>query len=293
MTTQSSGSVRLSGLWDGASPTARLQDWLDPTNSSFICDGYSPGPPSTQVQVRARIMLEGPYDEGDGTMHDALRASGLLPLGEPYLAMGYPHAGGNGETTTDAVLNVTGLTAIVDWVVVELRDANDASTVVSSRSALLRRNGRIVDTDGISDVHFDVPPGLYYVAVGHRNHLGVMTQDPVLLDVTATMLDLTDGTTPLYGAGSATKDINGVRCLYAGDVNHDGLLRYAGAGNDRDPVLVEIGGWLPTATVVGYEFTDVNMDGVVKYTGASNDIGIILVNIGGVDPTVTIQEQMP
>ncbi|MBK9420388.1 MAG: hypothetical protein IPN44_04975 [Flavobacteriales bacterium] len=43
-------------------------------------------------------------------------------------------------------------------------------------------------------------------------------------------------------------------------------LMDTGAGNDRDAVLGQSGGTLPTATVTGYWAEDVNMDGVVSYT---------------------------
>jgi len=37
----------------------------------------------------------------------------------------------------------------------------------------------------------------------------------------------------------------------------------------------------------------VTLDGVVKYTGLENDRDIILVNIGGTVPTDTREEQLP
>ena len=56
-------------------------------------------------------------------MNDALRAGGLLPLTEPYTALGYVHTnGGGGETVQQSVLNTTGNSAVVDWVVIELRE---------------------------------------------------------------------------------------------------------------------------------------------------------------------------
>ena len=63
--------------------------------------------------------------------------------------------------------------------------------------------------------------------------------------------------------------------------------------NDRDPILVAVGGTVPTATVSGYLPTDVNMDGRVKYTGSVNDRDPILVNVGGTVPTNTRVEQLP
>ena len=81
--------------------------------------------------------------------------------------------------------------------------------------------------------------------------------------------------------------------MWAGDCQSDGELKYTGDENDRDLILLEIGGVAPTATTSGYVREDVNMDGVVKYTGADNDRDRILVNIGGTVPTNVVMEQLP
>ena len=54
-----------------------------------------------------------------------------------------------------------------------------------------------------------------------------------------------------------------------------------------------MGGTVPTATVSGYLSTDVNMDGTAKYTGTGNDRDPILINVGGTVPTNTRTEQLP
>ena len=81
--------------------------------------------------------------------------------------------------------------------------------------------------------------------------------------------------------------------LWAGNTLWDGGLKYTGMDNDRDPVLVRIGGTIPTNTIPGYYVEDVNLDGVVKYTGSGNDRDPILVNIGGTVPTQVRTEQLP
>jgi hypothetical protein len=104
-------------------------------------------------------------------------------------------------------------------------------------------------------------------------------------------VDLRTGT-PLYGT-SAAKEVAGVSVLWAGNALRDDRLRYTGGANDRDPVLVAIGGVVPTATAAGYLGTDINLDGVVKYAGVANDRDPILLNVGGTVPTATRQEQLP
>jgi hypothetical protein len=282
--TLGSGATKFGEAWDGPNPNARKRDWLDPANTTMVLDGYDPY--SVQaLRVSPKVFLEGPYNVGSDRMSDALRQSDHLPVSEPYTAQGYAHNGGGGESTTPAVLAVTGDNAIVDWVVVELRSAAAPSTVLATRSALLQRDGDVVHVDGTSPVSFSLPAASYVVALRHRNHLGIATAAAIALNSTPTTVDLSNGTIPIIGGNAATKQIGVRRLLYAGDVNADGILRYTGQGNDRDAILVGVGGLIPTTTVSGYRDEDVNMDGVVRYTGAANDRDIILVNIGGVVPT--------
>jgi hypothetical protein len=237
-------------------------------------------------------MLEGPYVAASGLMHDSLRTQGLIPLAEPYTALGYAHVGGGGETTTAPVLAVSGSNAIVDWVVVELRDADTASLVKATRSALIQRDGDIVGTDGVSPVQFTLPMNDHHIAVRHRNHLGTMSASPQRISIAPKTCDLTLPGTATYGT-EGRKDINGIMALWTGNASLNGQLQYTGSGNDRDPILLAIGGSTPTSFITGYRTEDTNLDGVVKYTGAANDRDVILLNIGGTTPTNTRVEQLP
>jgi hypothetical protein len=237
-----------------------------------------------RLHLNLRAFLQGPYAEAAGTMNDGLRSQGLLPLQEPYTALGHSLVGGGGESTAPAVLAATGNNAVVDWVLLELRDKDDLATVLASRCALLQRDGDVVDTDGTSPVTFTAPADEYYVAVVHRNHMSVATALPLVLGAVPLQVDLTNGSTATFGT-EAQQLQNGTHLLWAGDVWRDEMLKYTGADNDRDPILTYIGGSVPTNTVQGYAFQDVNMDGTVKYTGLDNDRDIILQNVGGQVPT--------
>lgn len=245
-----------------------------------------------RLSISVRAMLEGPYDPNEGLMHDSLRTKGLIPLLEPYSALGFVHVGGGGETTSPAVLAAIGPDAPVDWVVMELRDAADPSNIVATRSALIQRDGDIVSANGSPAVQFHLKPGHYHVAVRHRNHLGAMTAAAVEVSVALRSYDLSDGSTALHGI-SATKPMGPVNPLWAGDCLQDGVLRYIGELNDRDPILTTIGGSSPIATIAGYHPTDTNMDGTVRYTGSRNDRDPILVNIGGTSPNNVRIQQLP
>ena len=127
------------------------------------------------VELAVKVFLQGPYSTETGLMNHELQSGGLIPLTEPY-------GTGKNETTTQAVLDKNDVPEdiIVDWVLIELRDT--PTTVVDRRAALVQRDGDVVDLDGVSAVKFtDVDPGLYFVVVRHRNHLGIMTSERIML----------------------------------------------------------------------------------------------------------------
>jgi hypothetical protein len=248
--------------------------------------------PVPAILVAPRMLLEGPYVAGSGLMNDALRTAALLPLADPYPALGYVHVGPPSPSTTAGVLAITGPNAIVDHVLIELRAAGDNTQVLASRTALLQRDGDVVDADGSSPVSMTAPTGNYYVVVGHRNHLSCMTAAPLSLGSSSTAVDFTTPATLTYGTNA--RNTNGaVRVLWAGDATVNDVVQYTGAGNDRDPILTRIGGTVPTNTVSGYYTEDINLDGLVKYTGADNDRDPVLATIGGTVPTAVRVAQLP
>ena len=240
--------------------------------------------------VAAKVFLDGAYRSANGLMVDSLRKLGLLPLNEPYTALG--HAVSGPASTSNGVLTVTGSNAPVDWVLVELRANSSPYAVLEARVGLVQRDGDVVAPDGSSLLGFCLDAGTYRVAVRHRNHLGAMTGSGVALSGSSTVVDLTASGTATYGTG-ARKSVSGVMVLWAGDVSSNGELKYTGEGNDRDPILMSVGGSVPTNTVTAYSSSDVNMDGEVKYTGQDNDRDPILSNVGGSVPTATRSEQLP
>ncbi len=242
------------------------------------------------ILLAARMVLEGPYRSANGLMIDSLRTYSLIPLTEPYTALGLPVTGAN--TITSGVLAVTGGNAMVDWVVVELRDPAAPATVVERKVGLLQRDGDVVAVDGTTPLGFCSAAGPYYVAVRHRNHQGCMTSQSVVLGGTATTVDLSTNATATYGA-DARKAVGTAMALWAGNATGDNMLMYTGGGNDRDPVLTVVGSTTPNNTVTGYLRADVNMDGRAKYTGSNNDRDPILANIGSTTPNNVRVEQLP
>lgn len=244
--------------------------------------------------LNIRVLLEGPYNTDSLLMGDALRRGAYLPNVEPYVGLGFAQYGQGGNENVELnVFNTMGNDAIVDWIMVEIRDKNDSSIIVSTRSALLQRDGDIVDLDGVGALIIWVPEDDYFISVRHRNHLGVMSLNTIHLSSAPITVDFSDGSVATYGVEAQKEVTSGVYSLWAGNAFADGEVKYTGINNDRDAILVVIGGAVSTATISGYYQEDVTMEGVVKYTGLNNDRDPILVNIGGATPSNIRVEQLP
>jgi len=249
------------------------------------------------VQFNPRVILDGAYVETTDRMTDDLRAANLIPFAQPYTLAPFSYAGT--ETVSPTVLAVNDPDdAIVDWVLVELRDNNTPTIVIGRRAALVQRDGDVVDTDGFSPVDFgDLPFASYRVVMKHRNHLGAMTNTGVALSSTPVLVDFTLPALTTYGT-NARKSIGPRMALWAGNTLVDNKLRYTGSTNDRDVILVRIGGLVATNVILNvYNKEDTNLDTKVKYTGAENDREIILINVNhglpGISATRQRFEQLP
>ncbi len=205
------------------------------------------------VVVRLKAWLEGPYSSTTGLMSDNLRSSNLIPLTEPYTGLGYtPALQGGGETIDPSVLATTGPDAIVDWILVELRNSTDFTIVMASKAVLIQADGDVVDLDGYSPVTIEgLGPDTYYIALMHRNHLGVMTPGAMPLSLTSAVYDFKTG--QAYGnlGGGVQKSIGpGVFGLYEGDLDFSGIIN----ASDRSTA------W-NTRNTSGYMLEDSNFDG--------------------------------
>lgn len=252
-----------------------------------VPDNQCVAQPSTYT-LGAKVFLGGALDWTTYTMRDDLRTGGYLPASEPLTLQGWTMEN-PGVVASNAVLTATGTTAVVDWVMVELKNAN--YSLAARRACLVRRDGTVITPDGNPVIPFtSTTTAGKHLVIHHRNHLGVMSASPLASD--GQIIDFTSPTTGAYG--TEPMQTNGTRrALWCGNANSDVILKYTGTENDRDPLLISVGNTVPTNTVTGYRREDINMDGVVKYVGSNNDRDPILTNIGGTTPTNTRQQQVP
>jgi Bacterial Ig-like domain len=265
----------------------------------------------SEVTFDMKALLQGAYVSADGLMHDQLRTQGLIPTTEPYgvylpirasTYAPFTHkddGGGESFATTGAAFNADlARDNIVDWVMIELRDATDSS-VVSTRSALVQRDGDIRDTLGNDFVVFrKLREDSYFITVRHRNHLGLMTVLPKHLSVGVNRLDFTDLGEPMIGEDYYLIQhrpgdplvftrhpgitIDGKRMLWAGNSNADNYIMFQGGGIgeglDIDNVFDNIfsdplnANYSYNHVRDGYYPGDNNLDGKVKYQGPANDV---------------------
>ncbi len=244
--------------------------------------------PMCTIIISPKVVLQGPILNPTipGLMNDILREDGFLPATSPYADL---------LPVDPSVFNLGGLSGtglaaddIVDWIWVELRDSGDNTNIIAGQSALLQRDGNIVDLDGTSVLTISAVPADYYVAFKHRNHTGAMSQATFGLTASSTtIVDFTNNAFSTFGTDAQVILGSGDKALWAGNVNGDTTIQYVGAGvldtsnllgfilNDGSNFLN-----LPTWSVTGYNDNDVDMNGVTQYAGAGVlDTPNILQNI--------------
>ncbi len=272
-----------------------------PANTTFIV----PGAVASAIGIPVRVMLQGALTHRLFTppptfMRDDLRRLGLIPTTEPFTALGNaPVGGGSGLSIINpaAVLAVTGPNAIIDWVMVELRSTTAPHAVIASQPALVQADGDVVGMDGVSTVLFSqsgLAGGSYHVGIDHRNHIGVMTQNPITLTGLIPVVDFVNPATQVFKlAPSNLQSLTttmaterGYRCLWAGDTNGDESVIFQGGNNDVTPIFFEIlgdpnnSGFLSNFVKSNaYLNTDVDLDGQVIFQGGNNEVDIIFFEI--------------
>jgi hypothetical protein len=250
---------------------------------------YSTGA-SSSLLIALKAYLDGAFDSSTGLMRDDLRVGGLIPLNQPYNFAPFSYTGT--ESVASSVLTTTGNNAIVDWVLLEVRNNTTPTTIVARRAALIQRDGDVVDLDGISPVSVCTTAATYRIALRHRNHLGVMTGSGVALSTTSTLVDFTLSGTSTFGT-NARRTVGSVRTLWGGNANSNTTVSYSGGSNDRTQVLNTLGASTFLTPLNAYHNSDVTMNGFVSYSGANNDRTQILNTLGASTFLTPVTEQLP
>ncbi len=219
------------------------------------------------VDIELAAWLEGAYDPALGEMRNTLvttrkllpgqtPASNLAtptPPGQPYSTAPWNYTGTEGATWTDA--DYTG--DETDWILVSFRTGIAKNTEVGMTAALLMKDGSITFPNRCA-LTSNVASPLYIVAE-HRNHIGIMTPQPV--DVIGSTLTydfrLADSYRDPTSFGQKQLP-TGEWVMFAGDANQSDFPSFDINGTDKTL-------WFDNNGVFDYYFSpDFNLDGDIN-----------------------------
>ncbi len=219
--------------------------WVDVRQTPFTINYAT-------YQLQLAVLLEGAFNDGD--MSTQLNTEGLIPLQQPYNTPPWNYTGTEEAAAIPA--------DVVDWVLVELRDADSPgnatpATIVTGwpKAFFLKNDGSLVGPDGN-------PPNIgsptindnLYIVVRHRNHLDVMSSVPLALTGNTYTYDFTDALAKAHGGAAGYKEIGtGVFGMVAGDIDADGAV----FASDFNLWAINFG------LITVYLAADVDMDGQV------------------------------
>ena len=203
------------------------------------------GNQSNNINVKSKIFLQGPFNIN--AMMTNLSQNGFIPNTQPFNTVPWNY---NGSES----LGSSSTSSYVDWVLVELRNSSNPTQVLARKAAILKNDGTLLNTDGSTSVPFNnIQEGSYYIAVFHRNHLAIMSANPVQLTANSPVYDFTNAINKAYGTNPMVDLGGGKFGMFAGDGNGDGGITIT----DRNEV------WLLQNGSMGYLKGDFNLDGGV------------------------------
>lgn len=245
------------GSWDGnpegpaagAGPYSITRSGITTLSAFAVGDLESPMAIPLDIRLDSYAFLEGPFNGTD--MDSDVASDALVPLSQPF--SGYPWFYGGSESVIAYPF------PSVDWVLLELRDAvNAASATPAStfarKAAFILEDGTIVDLDGSIPTFTGSVTNNLFVVVYHRNHLPIMSANPVTQVGGIYTYDFTTSIAQVYGGANGHKQIAaGVWGMFSGNADGDNFIIIA----DRDNI------WDPESGSKGYLGGDMNMDSQV------------------------------
>jgi uncharacterized protein YjdB len=289
------------------------------------------------LAVKVRVYLEGslmntvgssaPAPDSRPLMRDNLRVSpftgaNYIPTSDPYkitalsttntvnVLSKFSHVapGNRADFATipnpSGVFAVTGQNAIVDWVWIELRSKTSRTTRIATRSALLQRDGDVVDLDGTDALRFPgIPMDDYHVIVRHHRHLGVMTlnaQTPTQLTTLVNFTKEADLPTWDYGTTHPTISQNyaglsqkrnvrtGFMSMWGGDFDSNKKVKYENPNDDLNVLFFNVYAYPNNPNgnanydfAYGYLSGDFDMNSKAKFDNPNDDKNMLFAQIIG------------
>ncbi len=245
-----------------------IGDAVTTGSNTFLCDDFDDDGNATGVEFRIfsdlKIICQGAYNSTTNEMSTDL--NGIIPLAA---ATAYAHIGYTGTESVGAIPSAD----IVDWILVEVRDAATAATATTpgdTVAGFLMKDGTIVGLDGSSPIKFNtlITNNAYFVMI-HRNHLAVMTATSPAETFGSYTYDFTDANNKAYGTNAMYQVDTSPTAfgMFAGETNLSGIISNA----DKVPIDINMG-------FVGYDMGDCNFSGIIS----NSDKVFIDLNMGEV-----------
>lgn len=217
--------------------------------NTILTQGFQQPDITLRIYIDLTAFLEGPFN---GTnMNTDLSDLSMLPITQPYNTPPWNYPG------TES-LGFVPLPNKVDWVLIELRDAPNASsaapaTMIARKAGIIMDDGSVVNPDGSPNLEFThTINNQLFVIIWHRNHLGMMSAFALTEAGGVYSYNFTTAMGMAYLNGQ--KSLNGsVYGMVAGDAN----------GNGEIELLDKTGYWAVQAGEKGYKSADFNMNSQV------------------------------
>lgn len=173
-------------------------------------------PCNNDYGIQVQAFLEGMFSPGIEEMIATINQQNLIPLTQPFNTSPFNYSGIEFLHSFDD--------SVIDWVLLELRDATDPSIIIEQRACLIHKDGMLTDIGGRFPVKFC--NGLlgtnYYLALYHKSHLGVISSSTITLS-NSSNYDFTSATTQAAGF-LQQKMLNTKAVLYSGEYDNNGLV---------------------------------------------------------------------
>ena len=221
---------------------------------------------TNKIQVKCKALLQGCFDTTTYLMQTQLADKQLLPLHQPFNKAPWNYEG------TEALEEIP--EGMVDWVLIEARNALIPSIVYEQKAALLMEGGQIVEAylcmsgeAGDYGVFFSnlIEGEKYRFSIKTRHHLGVMTKQSFAVP-NELSFDFSDPIQVQGGKSQLHDTERGFYALLAGDENSDGVISVDDFINYKNKA----------AELNQYLDADFNLDGSVTVT----DFNLMLPNFG-------------
>ncbi len=229
-----------------------------PTGLTLSAAGVLSGTPTQtgSFSITVRVTA-GNGCIGTGTTYTlVISGSSTITVNLKLFLQGYYIGGSFMQTVLNNQTVLNSLSNETDTITVELQDQS-LFTLVDSKQAVLLTNGTVSAT-------FTQPPGLYFIAIKHRNSIQTWSANPVSCP-TLTPFDFTSAANQAMG-NNMVEVQPGIWAIFTGDINQDDFID----GNDFPAFDTDSFNGINSV----YVSTDMNGDGFVD----GNDFPVFDVN---------------